>query len=467
VGWPSRSTPNVGSDPARWPAAARRLLVLAGVLLVAAPLRPTTAGAQTPEDPPSARRVLATTVDDTIGPVIAEHVAEGIGRAADRGYDAYLIRIDTPGGLDTSMRRIVREILGSSVPVIVHVSPQGARAASAGAIITFAAHVAAMAPGTAIGAATPVSMEGGDLDQKIVNDAAALAESLAALRDRDVDFAVDTVREGRSASADEALEIGAIDLVVGSTAELLDAVDGRPVTLADGRTVELRTAGAVVDEHGMGLFRQIQQVLADPNLAFIFLSIGTLGLLYELASPGIGVGGVLGVTFIILAMFSLAVLPVSAVGLLFLLLAAALFVAELFAPGVGLAAAGGGFFLVLSGVFLFRDAPGVQVSLAVVVPVALVVVGAVVLAGRLVVRSRRGESDTTGAGGLTGREVVVLRAAGRSGQALLDGAWWTVRSAGGDLTEGATVRVVAVEGIELVVEPEVAGAPGPTATGGT
>src|SRR5690606_27147772 len=252
------------------------------------------------------------------------------------------------------------------VPVVVYVSPQGARAGSAGALITLAAHVAGMAPGTAIGASTPVDLEGGEVSDKVVNDAAAYAEAVAELRGRNTEVAVDMVREGRSLPVAEALELGVVDVEAATLADLLDEIDGTVVEVGtDERRVTLATAGVTVDDYEMGLFRRIQQTLADPNLAFLFLSIGTLGLIYELATPGLGAGGVVGVTCILLALFSLSVLPVSAVGLLLLLVSAAMFVAELFAPGIGVAAAGGTLTLLLSGVFLFRDAPGLQVSMAV------------------------------------------------------------------------------------------------------
>lgn len=398
-------------------------------------------------------RVLVTTVDGAITPVMADHLKSAVGRAELDGYEALVVRLDTPGGLDTSMRKIVQRFLAAEVPVVVYVSPQGARAASAGAIITFAAHVAAMAPGTAIGASTPVDLEGGDVERKVVNDAAAFAESIARLRGRNVEFAVDTVRKGRSASADEAVELEAVDLLARSLPELLDEVDGRTVALASERNVVLDTKVAVVEDHGLGLFRRIQQVLADPNLAFLFLSVGTLGVIYELATPGVGVGGVIGVILILLAMFALSVLPVNAVGLLLLGIAAALFVAELFAPGIGVAAAGGAMVLALSGLFLFHDTPGLGVSLAVVAPVAAVMAAAVVVAGRLVARSRKAASTATGTGLFLGRLVTVRRSAGRQGQAFVEGAWWNVRTAGPELEEGGVARVVDMDGLDLVVEP--------------
>ncbi|MDQ4069192.1 MAG: nodulation protein NfeD [Actinomycetota bacterium] len=422
--------------------AARALLALGVGLAIASPV-----AAQEAQP-----RVLVAGADGVITPVIANHVDAALDRAERQGRTAVVITMDTPGGLDTSMRKIVQRILGSRVPVVVYVSPQGARAASAGAIITLSAHVAAMAPGTAIGASTPVNLEGGDVERKVINDAAAFAESLARLRGRNVEFAVETVREGRSAAAAEAVDIGAVDLLASTLAELLDEIDGREVEVAGDR-VALRTAGAAVETFDMSVLHRIQQVLADPNLAFLFMSLGTLGIIYEIASPGIGAGGILGVILILLGLFSLSVLPVNAVGLLLLVLAAGLFLAELFAPGVGVAAGGGTVALVLSGVFLFRDTPGLDVSLAVVAPVAAVVGVAVILAGRLVVRSRRSISTTTGPGLLCGRVVTVRRSHGSRGQAFVEGAWWNVRSTGPELVEGDEVLVVDVDGLDLIVEP--------------
>jgi membrane-bound serine protease (ClpP class) len=400
-----------------------------------------------------------TTVASPITPVVSGHIEDGIARATSDGAEAYVIELDTPGGLDTSMRAIVQDILASEIPVIVYISPQGARGASAGAIIAFAAHVAAMAPGTAIGAATPVGGQGGeDLDAKVVNDAIAYATALAELRGRDVEFVADTVREGRSASAAEALDVGAVDVVAPSVDELLAAVDGTSVAVGPtGRQVQLETAGATIERHEMGALRTIQGFLADPNIAFLLLSIGTLGLIYELATPGLGVGGALGLTFILLAMFGLAVLPVGVVGILFLVLAGSLFVAEVAAPGLGLAAAGGALAMVLSGIFLVDDAPGIQLSIAAVVPSALVVACFVVVAGRIAVRSRRSPSSLTGRGSLVGRQAPV-RLGGSGPQVFIQGAWWGIRPADPRqvLPDGAGVEVVDMDGLTLVVEPQPA-----------
>lgn len=444
---PGRVVPSVASSV--------RLCCRAGVLGVAVVGGLLTVGsASSARETTTESAVLRTTVDGPITPVIDDHLADAVDRADDGGYRALVVELDTPGGLDTSMRAIIQRFLDAEVPVVVYVSPQGARAGSAGALITLSANVAAMAPGTAIGASTPVDLEGGEVSDKVVNDAAAYAEAVAELRGRNPEVAVDMVREGRSLPVSEALALDVVDVEAASLADLLDRIDGLTVEVGpDERPVTLATAGAAVDEYEMGLFRRIQQTLADPNVAFLLLSIGTLGLIYELATPGIGAGGVVGLTCLLLALFSVSVLPVNVVGILLLLLSAAMFVAELFAPGVGIAAAGGTGTLLLSGIFLFRDAPGLQVSMAVVAPVAAVVGGAVVIAGRLVWRARRAQSTLTGYGPLVGRVATVTHAGSVPAQAFIEGAWWNVRSSGPPLEDGALVRIVDVDGLDLLAEP--------------
>lgn len=404
-------------------------------------------------------RVLVTEVATPITPVVAEQLADGMERAADDDYSAYVIELDTPGGLLDATRAIINDILASPVPVIVYVSPDGARAGSAGALITFASHVAVMAPGTTIGAATPVGLEGEEVSDKIVNDAAAQAQALAELRGRSVEFAVDTVREGRSAAVDDAVELGAVDAKASSLMRALDKVDGMEVTVAGDRTITVRTAGASVERYDLGPLRQVLQVLADPNVAFLLLTLGTLGLIYELATPGVGVAGVTGITSLLLALFSLSVLPVNAVGLLLLAVAAGLFVAEVLAPGVAGFGFGGAVVLLLAAVFLFDDAEGVSVDLAAALPLAVVMFVLVVIAGRVAVSSRRVPSTATGTDVFTGRTVPVHEASGAEGRSHTHGAWWALRSTGLPLEVGREVRVVGIDGLTLLVDPEASGSP--------
>lgn len=398
-------------------------------------------------------RVLATTIDSAITPVVADHLEAGLQRARRQGYDAYLIELDTPGGLVTSMRDIVEDILASPVPVILYVSPDGARAGSAGAIITFASHVAVMAPGTSIGAATPVGMQGEDVSDKIVNDAAAQAESLAQLRGRNVEFAVDTVREGRSAPMREAVRIGAVDARAATQRQALAVADGMTVRISGDRKVTVQTDGAVVDRYDLGAFRTALQFLADPNVAFLLLTLGSLGLIYELATPGVGVAGATGATAFVLAMFSLSVLPVNVVGLLLLAMAIGLFVAELFAPGIAGFAFGGAVVLVLAALFLFDDAEGVGVDAGAAVPTAVLAGALAVLAGRVAIRARRQPSRASGPEHFTGRTVTVREADGPTGRTFTEGTWWSVRSTGADLQPGEHARVVGLDGLVMVVDP--------------
>lgn len=433
----------------RWMPVASALAGLFGVLAVLT--GPALAG----EAPAPGARVLVTEVRTAITPVVADQVESGLARAHSGGFDAYVIELDTPGGLVTSMRHIVEDVLASTVPVVVYVSPHGARAASAGAVITLSAHVAVMAPGTSIGAATPVGMEGEEVSDKIVNDAAAQVEALAQLRGRNVDVAVDMVREGRSVAVEEALELKVVDAVAPSLADALAAADGRSVMVAPQQEVTVRTDGAEVLRHDMGTFRRFLQVLADPNIAFLLLTLGTLGLIYELATPGVGVAGATGATALLLALFSLSVLPVNVVGLLLLAVAAGLFVAELFAPGVAGFAFGGAVVLVLASMFLFDDAEGVSVDLMAVLPTAVAAAAAVVFAGRLVVRTRRQPTTASGVELLTGQTLTVRSTDpdGRTGRTFAEGAWWTIRTSGPPLEIGEQVRVREVDELSLVVEP--------------
>jgi membrane-bound serine protease (ClpP class) len=396
--------------------------------------------------------VLVTRVDRTITPVVADHLEEGLRISERDGHAAHLVEIDTPGGLLQSTREIVQLFLGSPVPVIVYVTPSGGRAASAGAYITLSAHIAAMAPGTHIGAGTPVTGEGEKASEKVINDAAAFAVSIAEQRGRSTAFAEDMVRDGTAVSDQEALRMNVVDLVAPSRDALLTEVDGRRVAVGSedrAHKVVLNTAGAQVVEHDLGFFGELRQLLASPELAFLFLSIGTLAVIYELASPGMGFAGITGVILLVLGFVGLSVLPFNAAGLLLLVLAAALFIGEVLTPGVGVFAAGGTVSLLLSGIFLFRGELGVDP--AVLWPTALVVGGGSLLAGRLAWRARRAPA-TTGQEALIGREAVALRIEGGTGQVLLDGAWWTVRGRDAPVTEGQHIRVVGQDGLDLIVE---------------
>ncbi len=303
---------------------------------------------------------LVATVDGPITPVTAGYLADGIRTAEEEGYKVFVVELDTPGGLDESMRDIVQAFFGARVPVVVYVTPSGGRAASAGTFITMAAHIAAMAPGTTIGAATPVDLGGGEITDKIINDAAAFAESVAAFHGRDVQFAVEAVRDGRSITADQAVELGVVDLIARDLNGLLEEIDGQTVIMADGRQLIMDTAGGGVEAYDPGFFRSLLLIIADPNLAFLFVSLGTLAVIYEVANPGLGLGGIVGVILLILGFFALSVLPVTVAGAALLVLAAGLFIGELFVPGIGVLAAGGTISLIVGGLLLFEGPFGIR-----------------------------------------------------------------------------------------------------------
>lgn len=393
--------------------------------------------------------VLVTDVDGPITPVVADHLAAAVETASESG-SILVVTIDTPGGLDTSMREIVQTFLNAPVPVVAFVQPEGARAASAGTFIAMSAHIAAMAPATSIGAATPVDLQTGDSgSDKVINDAAAFAVSVAERRGRNTDFAEAAVREGRSITAIQALEEKVIDVVADDLDDLLGAIDGQVVEV-QGSDRTLTTEGVVPERYEMSTFRQILARIADPNLAILFISIGTLAVVYEAANPGLGFAGIAGVILLLLGFFALSVFPVQEAGLALLILAIALFIGEIFVPGVGVLAAGGTISLILAGLFLFEG--DVEVSTPVLWPTALLMGGLTAFAGRAALKARL-KPSTTGPGTLIGKPVTVQGGDKEGYAAFLEGSWWTVESAEGDLESGQTGKVVAVEGLSLIVEP--------------
>lgn len=389
-------------------------------------------------------QALLIEVDGAITPVVADYVADAVVEAGSGHYQSLVITLDTPGGLDLSMRDIVQSLLNSTIPTVVYVSPEGARAASAGTFITMAAHVAVMAPATSIGAATPVDLQGGEITDKIINDAVAFAVSVAERRDRNVEFAEDSVRDGRSVTSREAVELGVVDLVADDLDDLLAQIDGREI---HSLGVTLSTADATVVRKEMGLLRQVLGWLADPNIAFLLLSIGTLAIIYEAANPGLGFSGIAGVIMLVLAFFALSILPVQAAGIALFLLAIALLVAELFVPGVGVLAGGGTLALILSGLFLFEGS--VNVSPMLVWPSAAVLGVASLVAGRSALLAR-GQPATMGPETLVGRRVTVKSTGGRE-TAFLDGTWWDIKSTV-PLEDGSEAKVIGTEGVRLLVE---------------
>jgi membrane-bound serine protease (ClpP class) len=408
----------------------------------------------------AAGEVRVLRVDGIINPISARYLVRGIEEAADEGDAAVLIELDTPGGLLDATQEITGAMLNARLPVIVYVTPAGTHAASAGTFITMAAHVAAMAPSTRIGAATPVSGEGQeipeDLRTKIINDTAVYARSIAEARGRNPDWAEDAVRDGVTIGAEEAVELDVVDLVAADRVELLAAIDGMTVRLLD-IDVTLTTAGAVVVEEPMSPFEEFLVVLSDPNIALILLSLGTLGIYFELSNPGAFFPGIFGAIALILALFSLGTLPINYAGLALLLFGLALLGAEIWVASGGVLGIGGGIAFVLGALILVDDsrAPFLEISRPLIFGITLALVGFVLFALRAVMRTRR-RPAFIGGGDMVGREGSVRG----TSSVFVEGELWRARPAGADTTlkPGDHVRIIGREGLDLIVEqlPEAA-----------
>jgi len=432
----------------------------------------------------AAVRVL--TVDGAISPASADYLVRGLEKAAQARAGLVVIEMDTPGGLDTAMRDIIQAILASPVPVAAYVYPQGARAASAGTYILYASHIAAMAPATNLGAATPVDlMPGGEpppkpatpekdgkpgqeakpdqapkpappppvdaKTRKAVQDAAAYIRSLAELRGRNSEWAEKAVREASSLSAAEALQLNAIDLMAEDLADLLRQLHGRKVKVAGGEAT-LDTAGAAVERVAPDWRSRVLAVIGNPGIAYILLLLGIYGLLYEFSNPGFVLPGVVGGICLLLALFALQLLPISYAGLALIFLGIGLMVAEAFLPSFGALGLGGVAAFVIGSVMLIdTDLPGYGIPLALIVPVGVATALFVFFVATLALRARR-RPVTTGAEEMLGAEGEALEDIEGEGWARVHGELWRVRS-GKALAKGVRVKVKARDGLILDVEP--------------
>lgn len=414
-------------------------------------------------------------VDDAIGPASADYLVRGLEQAQAQNAQLVVIRLDTPGGLDSAMRQIIKAILASPVPVVSFVAPSGARAASAGTYILYASHVAAMAPGTNLGAATPVQIGAAPpgkpdadkaspddpLARKQVNDAAAYIRGLAQLRGRNADWAEKAVREAVSLSASEALRLNVIDQMANDLPQLLNQLDGKTLVAA-GQPRQLQTAGAMIIEHLPDWRTRLLAVITNPSVALILIMIGIYGLLFEFMSPGSGVGGVIGGICLLLALYAMQLLPVSYAGVALILLGVAFMIAEAFLPSFGVVGFGGIVAFVVGAVILMdTDAPGFGIPLALIV--ALAAVSALLLGGVLgmALKARR-RALVSGDAGLVGSLVTVTQVmAGNPfcGSVQAQGEQWQVQCAT-PLQPGQQVRVTARHGVMLEVSATAPAAQG-------
>jgi len=408
--------------------------------------------------------VLKLVVDDTIQPITEEYIARAIDEAGRRNDQAILIEINTPGGLVESTRQIIEKITGSQVPVILYVTPSGSRAASAGFFILESADIAAMAPGTNTGAAHPVALGGGNLDdvmkQKMENDAAALMRSVAARRGRNVEVAESTVRQSKSFTEQEALSQHLIDYVASNQNDLFRQMDGKTVKRFNGQEITLKLTGQPVAPFGMTLKERILGYLMDPNVAFIFLAIGALALYAEFNHPGAVIPGTVGIVFILIAAFALNLLPTRFAALVLILGAFALFAAEAKFASHGVLTIGGIALLTLGGLLLVDSPiPEMRVhlltALAVSVPLGFITAFLMSIA----LKARRSKV-VSGAQGLIGEIGVAQTSLSPRGKIFVHGELWDAVSSS-DLPVGESVIVRRVDGLLLQVEPVAASRPAP------
>jgi membrane-bound serine protease (ClpP class) len=391
---------------------------------------------------PSQPRVLAVEFDNDVNPVTADYVIDQIDRANKEQYDAVVILLDTPGGLADAMKDIYEAELASRVPVVVYVSPEGARAASAGVWIGQAGDILAMAPQTNIGSSTPVSVGGEDIQEdlrnKVVNDAAASLRGLAREHGRNARWADQAVRHGSNLSAREALEMDVIDVIAPSLPALLNQIDGRETV---PKMLILNTEGANIERVEMSLWKRILDTLVDPNLIVILMSLGVLGITIELWSPGLIFPGTVGAISLIIGLFGLQILPISWAGLLLMLLAAGFFVAEMFVVSHGALALAGAAAFVVGSLMLFDPAgESYQVSLEVALGVAAVMALMVGLVVAKLVQVRRAEV-VTGQEELVGQVGVVRQTLDPVGLVFVHGELWRAKTAGQPIAPGERVRV--------------------------
>ncbi len=416
--------------------------------------------------------------DAEVNPITAGYVRRGIADAQRIGAAALVLRINTPGGLMSSMDEITQMIINSPVPVIAYVTPSGARAASAGVFITYACHIAAMAPSTNIGSAHPVDEGGGtgtapsttpaesnsaeQLFRKITNDAVARIRNSAELRGRNADWAEKAVRESVNVGATEALQLHVIDLIAPDLSSLLDQVDGRTVTMAGGAKLTLHTKGAIPQDNPLTWIEQFLLLIATPQVAFLLLSTGSLAITVEMFNPGSVFPGVIGVILVLLAFLSLGTLPVNGAGLAFIAFAFVCFVADVFVSAHGILTAGGVVSLVLGGLLLIdpSQAPGIEgVPATTALGVALGIGGVFFFAIYKVVQLRR-RKPATGRESLVGREAQTRQALDPVGMVYLNGELWRATSIDGPVPAGRLVQVVGMDGLLLRVAP----VPQPTVT---
>jgi len=395
-------------------------------------------------------------VEGVITSPTAKYIANSIEEAQKADAEGIIILLDTPGGMDTAMRDIAKSILNAPLPVIVFVYPSGARAASAGVIIASAAHIAAMAPGTNIGAAHPVAIgiggEGMDktMSKKVENDAAAYARSIAKTRGRSEEWVEKAVRKSESITAEEALELNVIDFVAPNIDKLLAAIDKKEVNLASGKK-KISTKNAIINNKEMGTRQGILAAISDPNISYILLLIGLAGLYFELSTPGAILPGVIGGISLLLAFFGLSTLPVNYTGILLIIFGVILFIAEIKIMSHGILTVGGVISLVMGSLLLFDSPePALRISLQVLIPAVILVSGFFIAVIWMAVKAQM-RKHFTGIEAMIGAKAEALTDIANEGKVFLKGQYWKATSEK-PIKKGAKVKILKVEGLNLIVE---------------
>jgi membrane-bound serine protease (ClpP class) len=394
------------------------------------------------------------TVDGTIVPVIADYIDRGISQAERNGASVCIIELDTPGGLLDSTDKIVKRIMNADVPVIVYVSPKGAWAASAGTFITLSAHIAAMTPGTTIGAAHPVSAGGEEIPedqmQKIVEFSAKWMRTIAEERGRNMEEAELAVTESKSFTDVDALEYNLINLRADSLESLISQINGWKVTLASGEEVTINTAEHSTTRNEMNDIEKFLQTISDPNIAYILFTLATIGLITEISNPGMVFPGVAGGISLFLAFYSLGVLNAYWGGIALILLAVGLFIAEYFTTSFGLLTAGGIASLVIGSLILFSHSPGIEVDKKLIAGVTVGITAFAIFVIGAIVRGQR-RRKATGAEGMIGTIAIAKTPLDPTGTVLAQGELWTAASEGGKVARGEEVIITKVEALKLWV----------------
>ena len=395
-------------------------------------------------------------IKDIIDPPTSNHLRKCLKKSLDSGY-GLIILMDTPGGLEASMREIIMDILNTNIPVIVFVYPEGARAASAGVFITYSSDLAAMGPSTSIGAAHPVNLGGEqqisqDMLDKVTNDSVSFIKNLAESRGRNADWAEKAVRESVSITATEALELGVIDLTASNIEDLLEKIDGRVIEKS-GKTFLINAKIARTEKIEMSFISRFLHIIVNPNIAYILFMIGIFGIIYEFSQPGLGISGAIGVLFLILGFYAFSILPINYAGLALIILAIILFILDIVLGLSGmLSIAGVASLLIGSFLLIDTDAPYLKIATSLIISASVIVSGFLIIVIRAVYKVHR-QKPTTGEAGITGETAVVCQDLNPQGLVKVSGEIWKAVSRDGKkIKKGQEVKIISLQGLTLLVK---------------